>query len=440
MTRRRDFLSYVSASALGALVPAAGFGADRRRGAATTPAAAAVPAAGPRGRVIVVGGGMSGAAVAKYLRVWGGSGVEVTLVERESRYQSCILSNLVLNGSVSLQSLQFDYARLAQTYGIKIVPGEVLGFDALKRTVDIASASGRTSLAYDRLVLAPGVEFDTLPGLEDPIAQAQVPHAWKAGAQTTQLQKLIQAMQPGHVFLMTIPAAPYRCPPGPYERACVVADYLKTRKPGAKVIVLDANPGIVAERGSFTNAFENIHRGVIEYVPGVNIDRVDVATKTVKTNFGDFKADVINAIPPHRGGKIVTQSGLATVGGRWAGVDVLSYESAAAPGVHVIGDSCGTTQPKAGHIGNQEGKVCADAITRLLGGLAPDSTPVTNSACYSPITASTASWLTVVFAYDPTTKTMKAVPASAGEATAPSKDNYEEMFVWFRTLMGETFA
>jgi NADPH-dependent 2,4-dienoyl-CoA reductase/sulfur reductase-like enzyme len=440
MTRRREFLSYAGASALGALLPMAGFGAERRRSGSTGPAPAPVPTSGPSGRVVVVGGGMSGASVAKYLRVWGGTGVEVTLVEREPRYQSCILSNLVLNGSVSLQTLQFDYARLAQAYGIKIVPGDVLGLDAVKRTIDVQGASGRASIAYDRLVLAPGVEFDTLPGLEDPAAQAQVPHAWKAGPQTTQLRDLIQAMQPGQVFLMTVPATPYRCPPGPYERACIVADYLKTRKPGAKVIVLDANPGIVAERANFTNAFENIHRGVIEYVPGVTIDRIEVATKTVKTSFGDFKADVINAIPPHRAGRIVTQTGLATVGGRWAGVDVLSYESAAAPGVHVIGDSCGTTQPKAGHIGNQEGKVCADAVTRLLGGIALDPAPVTNSACYSPITAATASWLTAVFAYDPATRTMKAVPASAGEARAPSKDNYEEMFVWFRTLMGDTFA
>jgi NADPH-dependent 2,4-dienoyl-CoA reductase/sulfur reductase-like enzyme len=238
---------------------------------------------------------------------------------------------------------------------------------------------------------------------------------------------------------MTIPAKPYRCPPGPYERACVVADWLKKNRPGSKVIVLDANPGITAEVHTFTEAFNVTHAGVIEYYTGVAVNGVDAGTLTLTTSIGNVQGHVLNVIPPHRAGKVIAANGLADVGGRWTGVNVLSYETLAAPGVHVIGDAAATTQPKAGHIANQEAKVCADAITRLLGGLQPDPAPVTNSACYSPITADTASWLTAVYAYDPTTRTMQVVPGASGEANRPSKDNYEEMAKWFTTLMADSY-
>jgi NADPH-dependent 2,4-dienoyl-CoA reductase/sulfur reductase-like enzyme len=247
-------------------------------------------------------------------------------------------------------------------------------------------------------------------------------------------------MKAGETFVMTIPAKPYRCPPGPYERACVVADWLKKNRAGSKVIVLDANPGITAEPLAFTNAFDVVHKGVVEYHPGVTINSIDASTMTLNTNLGNLKAKVINAIPPHKAGKVVINNGLANVGGRWAGVDVLTYQSTAAPGIHVIGDASATTQPKAGHIANQEAKICADAIVRLLAGRSPDPSPITNSACYSPITADTASWLTAVFAYDPGSRTMMPVPGSAGEAAGRSQDNYNEMFKWFNTLMEDSFA
>jgi NADPH-dependent 2,4-dienoyl-CoA reductase/sulfur reductase-like enzyme len=247
-------------------------------------------------------------------------------------------------------------------------------------------------------------------------------------------------MKAGETFVMTIPAKPYRCPPGPYERACVVADWLKKNRAGSKVIVLDANSGITAEPLAFNNAFDVVHKGVVEYHPGVTINSIDASTMTLNTNLGNLKAKVINAIPPHKAGKVVINNGLANVGGRWAGVDVLTYQSTAAPGIHVIGDASATTQPKAGHIANQEAKICADAIVRLLAGRSPDPSPITNSACYSPITADTASWLTAVFAFDPVSRTMQPVPGAAGEAAARSKDNYEEMFKWFNTLMEDSFA
>lgn len=438
MVKRRDFIKMAGAAGIG--IGATGWSllAAADDSSTTATAATGVPTnAGIKGRVVVIGGGMAGATVAKYLRYWGGTGVEVTLIERDSAYTSNIMSNLVLNGSRTISSLQYGYGNLASRYGVKMVKGEVATIDPIGRTVTLASG---TRYAYDRLVVAPGVDFDILPGLETAAAQAKVPHAWKAGPQTTALRNMITAMPSGGVFVMSIPAKPYRCPPGPYERACVVADWLKRNRPGSKVIVLDANPGIIAEPNAFNDAFNVVHQGVVEYHPGVSITSVDATTMTVNTSIGNIRGNVLNLIPPHRAGKVVSANGLADAGGKWTSVDVLSYEAKVAPGVHVIGDASATTQPKAGHIANQEAKVCADAILRLLSGRAPDPAPHTNSACYSPITADTASWLTANFAYDPVTRTMQPVAASSGEAAARSQDNFKEMQKWFTTLMGDSFA
>jgi NADPH-dependent 2,4-dienoyl-CoA reductase/sulfur reductase-like enzyme len=436
MIKRRDFLKWTGAAGIGLSASAWSLlaAADGTR----TAYVPVIPTTtGIKGRVVVIGGGMAGATVAKYLRLWGGTGIDVTLIERDASYASTIMSNLVLNGSRSMSSLQYGYSNLTSRYGIKLVKGDVVTIDPVGRSVTLASGE---RLVYDRLVVAPGVDFDVLPGLETAAAQAKVPHAWKAGPQTTALRNMITAMPSGGVFVMSIPAKPYRCPPGPYERACVVADWLKRNRPGSKVIVLDANPGITAEVHSFTDAFDVVHKGVIEYQPGVSISSVDATTMTVNTSVGNIRGNVLNLIPPHRAGKVIAANGLADAGGKWTSVDVLSYEAKVAPGIHVIGDASATTQPKAGHIANQEAKVCADAILRLFSGRAPDPAPQTNSACYSPITADTASWLTATFAYDPVSRTMQPVAASSGEAAVRSKDNFEEMNKWFTALMGDSFA
>jgi sulfide dehydrogenase [flavocytochrome c] flavoprotein subunit len=402
MTKRRDFLKYAGTAGLGVAATGASWLTMARTAHA---ASSAVPTnTGIRGRVVVIGGGMAGATVAKYLRLWGGSGVDVTLIDRDPYYTSSIMSNLVLTGQRTIQSLQIGWDSLKSKYGVKVVRGEVATIDKGGKSVVLADGS---SLSYDRLVIAPGVDFDIMPGLETAAAQAKVPHAWKAGPQTTQLRNMITAMPNGGTFVMTIPAKPYRCPPGPYERACVVADWLKKNRPGSKVIVLDANPVIQAELHTFTEAFNVTHNGVVEYRTGVSITSVDTSTMTLTTSIGNVQGQVLNVIPPHRAGKVIASNGLADdPSGRWTKVNVLSYESMAAPGVHVIGDAAATTQPKAGHIANQEAKVCADAICRLLAGGQPDPAPVTNSACYSPITVDTASWLTAVFAYDPVSTLM----------------------------------
>lgn len=390
-----------------------------------------------QGRVVVIGGGMAGATVAKYLRLWGGSGLQVTLVERERTYVSSIMSNLVLSDALTIDSLNFNWKRLVDGYGVKLVAGEVTAIDPAGKRVMVNG----TSIPYDRLVVAPGIEFDPVPGLETAAARASVPHAWKAGAQTTTLRKQIAAMPRGGVFLMSVPKAPYRCPPGPYERACIVADHLKRTKPRSKVIVLDENPAITVEKELFTHAFNVVHAGVIDYRPGVGVQSVDAAAGAVKTSSGErVKADVLNVIPNQRAGAILKEARLTnSADGRWSTVDELTYESTAAESIHVLGDSTATVQPKAGHIANQEAKVCADAIVRAFLGLAPDPAPVTNSACYSPITAGTASWLTALYAYDPASKRMKPIPGGMGQGPASAR-NMDEMRQWFSNLMTDSYA
>lgn len=396
------------------------------------------------GRVVVVGGGMAGTTVAKYLRFWGGTGVDVTLVEPNATYYSNIFSNMVLTGERSLSQLAFNYSILKSKYGVKVQNYSVKTIDPIGRKVTLSNGS---ILPYDRLVLAPGIDFEPLPGLTGSSSnRAKIVHAWKAGTQTTLLQNQIKAMTSKDTFILTIPPAPYRCPPGPYERACVVADYLKRTKGGGKVIILDANAKILAEPQNFTKAFTETHKGIITYVPNALIASINADTMKVTTTSGaTFTGKVINAIPTHKAGNLITQSGIGlanSADGKWAGVNVLSYESTnpGLAGIHIIGDSSSTTQPKAGHIANAEAKVCADAIIQLFKSGTVNQVPVTNSSCFTPITKTTASWLSVVYRYDPGSKTM--LPAGNGitESNGATSENYEDMLKWFNNLMADTFA
>lgn len=408
------------------------------------------------GRVVVVGGGMAGATVAKYLRMWSGNAVAVTLVEQASRYTSNIMSNLVVTSQMSMSSLYFGYGTLVKKYGIKQVTGRVVGIEpgGLGGTWKLTVSTGGTlsTLYCERVVLAPGVQFDAVPETGNPALPATILHAWEAGSQTEQLRQQLAAMQPGQTFVMTIPPKPYRCPPGPYERACVVADYLKRNKPGARVLVFDANSGITAEAENFGYAFNTLYGpSILEYHPSMRVASVDSAARTVTLlDAGNashsVKADVLNVIPPHRAGAIVQAAGLAnatTV--PYAAVDVRSFESTQVSGIHVIGDSSKTTLPKAGHVGNQGGKICADAIIKAFNFQAPDPAPTANSACYSPVSSTLASWLTAVYQYDPATGTMVirdqvSGSTAATEAKAPSSGNFGKMSTWFKALMGDTFA
>ncbi len=384
-------------------------------------------------RVIVVGGGFGGATAAKYLKHWSPD-LNVTLIEPKAQYQSPIMSNLVLNGQLSMDQITFSYDTLAQKYGVEVVTDWVSGVDGVTQKVSLSSGA---VLEYDRLILAPGITFNPVEGHD----LDKVPHAWQSGEQVTMLQQQLEAMPAGGTFVMSIPAAPYRCPPGPYERACVIADYLKSNKPGSKVIVLDANADILVEKEIFGHAFDTTYAGIVEYhtevvITGVDSDEMIVSTESM----ADIKADVLNIIPEQSAGEIIKSAGLINVADRWAGVNPLSYESTAVNNIHVIGDSQGTGQPKAGHIANAEAKVCADAVIRLLNGGLPYAAPMTNSACYSPVSADTATWLTAVYGYDTATDSMQKVAGSGGSAAKASNSNYQEMFVWSNSLFGDTFA
>lgn len=441
---RRNFLGLMAASGLGFLV----MPNVRAEDGGGAPVLFPVPGnTGITGDIVVVGGGMAGATLAKYLRLWGGAGVNVTLVEMNPSYTSNIMSNTVLNGQRTLASLDFRYDTLADHYGVTLVHAKVTDVDPSAKVVYLDTG---VSLNYDRLVLAPGLEFDLLPGMSSLSEyETRIPHAWKAGAQTQLLRDQLVALPNGKNVVMTIPPAPYRCPPGPYERACVIADWLKVNKPDSRIIVLDANADIIVEKENFSYAFNVTHAGVVDYRAGCTLTDVDSANLVVSyTRSGvpdEVAAGVINPIPPQRAPKLLADIGLLnSPNSRFAAVNVLSYESTAKPGIHVIGDASHTTQPKAGHIGNQQAKTCADAIIRYLGGLQPDPAPVTNSACYTPITSKTATWLSAVYQYDPISATM-VIPAQhnsgkAIAARAATTGNYEDMQTWFRTLMGDTFS
>ncbi len=458
--KRRHYLQWGAASLAVGLLPAVAWTDDHDNEYASTTSGGNAPYAlastGLSARVVVVGGGMAGATVAKYLRLWGGATVQVTLVEPDSAYTSNIMSNLVLNGSRNLSSLAFSHDNLSSRYGVVIKRASVSAIDSSNQQVQLSDGS---RLSYDRLVVAPGVEFEAAYGLTVEDYNTRTPHAWRAGPQTQLLRDQLLNMPTGGTFVMTIPKAPYRCPPGPYERACLVADYLKTYKGAAsRVVVLDENAAIQAEVENFTRAFNVVHAGVIDYRPGVTALQINASTKTVSftNNQGvaqSISAQVLNPIPPHRAAGSSGSGWLKTAGlansadGRWAVVNVLSYASTAVPNIHVIGDAAQCGLPKAGHVANQEAKICADAIVRLLAGGQPDPAPVANSACYSPITASTASWLTAVYQYDAGSQAMKVanaggniVGAKAIEAASISSKNFTQMGTWFNTLMGDSFS
>ena len=393
------------------------------------------------GRVVVVGGGMAGTTVAKYLRFWGGAGIDVTLVEPNASYISNIFSNLVLTGERTLSQLTFNYSTLQSKYGVKVQNSLVTGIDPVGKKVKLSNG---VTLSYDRLVLAPGIDFEPLPLSGTTSNKAKIVHAWKAGEQTISLQNQIKSMTKSDTFILTIPPSPYRCPPGPYERACGIADYLKRTKGGGKVVILDANPKIQAAAKNFTTAFNLTHKGIITYVPSAQISAINADTMSVVTSAGTFKGKVINAIPVHKAGTLITQSGIGlnnSADGKWAGVNVLSYESSnhGLTGIHILGDSTATTQPKAGHIANAEAKVCADAIIKIFEGSTINEVPITNSSCFTPITKTTASWLSVVYRYDPVTKTMLPTGNGVTESNGATSENYEDMLKWFTNLMADTF-
>jgi sulfide dehydrogenase [flavocytochrome c] flavoprotein chain len=390
-----------------------------------------------KGRVVVIGGGYAGASAAKYLRTWSNGGLDVIVVEPRSQFVSCPLSNLVLGGNKDINDLTFGYDLLKSNHGIEWVTDEVVAIDAASRVVKMKQGE----LAYDRLIIAPGIDFmyEQLPMLQSQQAQEVVPHAWKAGAQTVNLRKQLESMKDGGVFVMSIPKAPYRCPPGPYERVCQVAFYLKNHKPNSKMIVLDANAEIISKKGLFTKAWAEMYAGMIDYRPNSSVVDVDVATKTVKTEFETVQANVLNVIPPQRAGKIAQLVGAANVDKRWCEVDFLTYESKIVPNVHIIGDSVSAALPKSAHMATSQARVCANAIVALLSDQAPDTLPVFANTCYSYVSDKMAMHVANVYRYDANKKMM--VPAEGGGVSdKPSEleGNYAQ--AWAKNIWSDVLT
>ena len=382
-------------------------------GAAVVLAGCATVAPRAKPHVVVIGGGYGGAAAARYVRMWSGGDVEVTLVEPNPAFISCPLSNLVLGGSRRIGDLTRGYDALASNHGIRIVRDSATGIDPGKKTVALA---GGGRLAYDRLIVSPGIEFlfSELPGTA---ADGPILHAWKAGAQTVALRAQLEAMPDGGVYALTVPPAPYRCPPGPYERACQVAYYFSRFKPRAKVLLLDANEDVVSKGPLFKKIWKERYGGIVEYRPGFRAVEVDAAGRTAISELGEkVGADVLNVIPPHRAGAIASSTGLANANGRWCEVDFITFGSTVAPHVHVIGDAIQTAplMPKSAHMANQHAKVCAAAVVDLLAGRAPNPAPMLTNTCYSFISDRDVIHVASVHAYDAAKKTLLVVPGSGG--------------------------
>ena len=393
-------------------------------------------------KVVVVGGGYGGATAAKYVRMWSDQQINVTLIEPNAAFVSCPISNLVLGGSKTMADITTPYDNLSRRHGVTVVRDMVTSIDPDKRIVRLASGG---ELPYDRLILSPGVDFmmDTLPGMAKAGAQDQVLHAWRAGAQTLALRRQLEAMPDGGVYALTIPLAPYRCPPGPYERACQVAHYFSKAKPRSKVLVLDANDDVTSKGPLFKKAWAERYKGIVEYRPKHALTDVDAAGRTLKFEFNDdIKADVLNVVPAMRAGDIAVKTGLATANKRWCEIDFLTHESKAAKNIHVLGDAIqvAPAMPKSGHMANQHGKTCAAAVVALLTGKQPNAMPIYNNTCYSFVSDEDVVHVASVHRYDAAQKTMLTVPGSGGVSSAANELEGRYAMAWARNIWADTLA
>ncbi|MBL8428546.1 MAG: FCSD flavin-binding domain-containing protein [Dechloromonas sp.] len=420
LMKRRDFLKVsAAAGAMASLYGCAGGGKAS-------------------GHVVVVGGGYGGATVAKYLRMWSEGDVQVTLIERNPTFISCPISNLVIGGTKTMEDITVSYDGLKSKWGVRVVQDDVVAVDAAKKTISLKAGG---SMSYDRLVLSPGVDFmwDEIPGLNSADAQSKILHAWKAGPQTVALRKQLESMKDGGTYAISIPKAPYRCPPGPYERASLVANYFKQSKPKSKVIILDANEDVTSKKGLFTKAWADLYKGIIEYRNNSEVKDVEVGTNTAVLEFDKFKADVLNIIPPHRAGDIAAKSGIKLINNRWVDVNWLSMESTSTPGIHVLGDAVfpAPTMPKSGHMANQHGKLAAAAILNMLSGQAPNPEPVVMNTCYSFVDAKNVIHVASVHQYDAATKTVQPVKGAGGVSVARNELEGKAAMGWARNIWAD---
>ncbi len=423
--RRRRFLHGLGAACALAALP----------GCATT-------GGGARGKVVVVGAGYGGATAAKYIRMWSNGAIEVTLIEPNARFVSCPLSNLVIGGSQDIAAVTSSYASLRERHGVKLVRDFASAVDTDRRIVRLASGG---ELPYDRLILSPAIDFmwSEIPGLDNADAQARVLHAWKAGPQTLALRRQLEAMPDGGVYAISIPLVPYRCPPGPYERACQVAWYFRRAKPRSKVLILDGNDDVTSKGALFKKAWAEEYKGIVEYRPDYVLTDVDVRTLTAKFETqDDVKADVLNVVPPQRAGAIARDAGVVTANDRWCEVDFLTFESIKVKNVHVLGDAIQIApgMPKSAHMANQHGKVCAAAIIALLAGKPPNPAPVLANTCYSFLTAREVVHVASVHQYDAAKRTFLPVPGAGGLSPQASAVEGAFAFAWAKNIWADTLG
>jgi len=392
----------------------------------------------PKGakRVVVVGGGYGGTIAAKYIRMMDKS-IEVVLIERNDHFVSCPFSNLYIGGVIKdLNPLTIKYDKLAANHGVKVVQAEVTGIDPAGKVV----TTSKGTVSYDRLVLSPGIDFrlEEMKGY-DAAAMEIMPHAWKAGPQTVLLRKQLEAMKDGGTMVMTVPLAPYRCPPGPYERASMVAHYLKKNKPKSKLVVLDANPDITSKGGLFKKGWKDNYEGIIDYRPAKKVTEVEPGKMTVLIEgLEDVKGDVINVIPPQRAGQIAVAAGLVGDDKNWCPVNPTTFESTKQAGIHVIGDACvAGAMPKSGYSANSEAKICAMNIVALMNG--KETTEMSGiNTCYSYITDKEAVSVAAVYAVKE--GKIIAVPNSGGVSPADfSAAKMEAIYAesWLKNILTE---
>jgi sulfide dehydrogenase [flavocytochrome c] flavoprotein subunit len=420
---RREFIGWLSASA----------------GVSALPGCAGMEGSAAGGRVVVIGGGYAGATAARYIRMWAPD-VSVTLVERNAEFVSCPMSNLVLGGNARLEDLTLGYEGLRK-HGVRMVRDDAVAVDAGKREVRLARGD---ALPFDRLIVAPGIDFldGAIPGLKSAEAQNRVLHAWKAGPQTVALRKQLEAMRDGGVYVFHIPMAPYRCPPGPYERVCQVADYFRRSKPKSKIIVLDSNPDITSKKGLFLQSWDGVYKGMIDYRPNSELQDVDVKGMAVKLTFDSVKGDVLNVVPPHGAGNIARQAGLITANQRWCGIDWLTCESTAVKGIHVLGDATlsAPAMPKSGSMANQHGKICAASVIALLKGEPVFQNPAIMNTCYSMVDGRSAMHVTSIHKYDPEQKTLVGVKGSGGVSDKASELEGTYAWGWAKNIWADALG
>ncbi len=432
---RREWL--LGAGALG-LTSLTGCASDTGAALSST-AGGRVPA---KARVLVVGGGYGGATAAKYVRLFSQQKIDVVLIEPGDAFVSCPISNLVIGGSKTIADVTARYDTLASKHGVRVVKDMVVSIDPVKKVAVLASGP---TIAYDKLVLSPGVDlmFDSVQGLRAAQGEGRILQAWKAGPETVALRKQLEAMPDGGTYAITIPLAPYRCPPGPYERACQVASYFKAAKPKSKVLILDANPDVTSKGPLFKKVWAEQYAGMVEYRGQHNATAVDARTNTVKFDVqDDVKADVLNVLPAMRAGAIAVQTGLANSNARWCNVNYLNFESTAAKDIHVLGDSIqiAPAMPKSGHMANSHAKVAAAAIVAELAGWEINAAPMLTNTCYSFTDAKSVIHVASVHEYVVAEKTFKTVAGSGGVSIAPNEQEGLYAWNWARTIWADTLV